>query len=256
MPAEKNRSLQRGLKTLEALNRHGMLKAGRIAKLTQIPRPTVYRILEALEDMGFVRCGPSDDFWRPTLRTRTLSSGYRDENQLAHVAFPRMLELGKDVRWPIDLVAFRNFRMVILESTHSTSPYSIDDGMVGRSLPILDTSAGRAFLAFSTVNERRWVLSNLAKKQVVDHPLLHDATGLEYLLNRCRQLGVGIRTEGFNPHTKSISAPIFSGEQVIACLSLIWISSAMTLEEAVLEYSEKLIDAASRIGAASAARSG
>lgn len=250
MPATDNvRSLQRGLSILQVLNRHSGLKAGQVARITGIPRPTTYRLLETLEGLGFVARGPSDDAWRPTLQAKSLSAGFREEFWVAQIAVPRMLQLGEQVLWPLDLVAFHDFRMVVRESTHAVSPYSIDHGMVGRGLPILETSGGRAFLAFSPESERRHVLAGLAARPHDDHPLLHDPAGLEHLLASCRQHGVGYRTEGFNPHTKSISAPIIVNGRVLSCLSLIWISSALRLEDALDQFAPRLIDAANGIAA-------
>jgi hypothetical protein len=48
--------------------------------------------------------------------------------------------LGRQILWPLDLVTFRNYRMLIRESTHNISPFSVDHGMVGRELPVLETA--------------------------------------------------------------------------------------------------------------------
>ncbi|MFN3524716.1 MAG: helix-turn-helix domain-containing protein [Paracoccus sp. (in: a-proteobacteria)] len=241
------RSLIRGLEVLQAVNRHATFRASDIAKITDIPRPTVYRLLETLETLGFVARGATDGIWRPTLRVKTLSSGFRDEDWVAQNALPRMLRLGKEVLWPLDLVAFSDFRMLVRESTHALSPYSIDHGMVGRQLPILETSGGRAFLAFSEAAERAHVLKALASRPGDDHALLHDTAGLDSLLARCRDYGLGFRVEGFNPHTKSISAPIIVDRRVICCMTMIWIGSAMRLEEALDRFGPRLRETAADI---------
>lgn len=234
------RSLERGLAVLQAVNHHNGLKAADVAKAVGIPRPTAYRLLETLETLGFVVRASSDDVWRPTLSTRTLSSGFRDDYWVSQIAVPQMMKTARRVRWPLDLVVFRDFKMDIRESTHFLSPFSVDHGMVGRSLPVLDTAGGRAHLAFCEEEERLQIMSGLEAKTGISKPYYLQDGPLDYILERSRRMGLGYRIKGFNDKTMSISAPIMQGGRPIACLTLIWIASAMTFEQAVEDYREPL----------------
>ena len=241
------RSLQRGLEILQAVNQHNGLRASEVARIVGIPRPTAYRLLETLEGMGFVLRGPSEDSWRPTLQTKSLSSGFRDEDWVAQIAVPQMMKLSRKVLWPLDLVTFRDFRMAIRESTHNISPYSVDHGMVGRGLPILQTAGGRAYLAYVAPQDREQILSKLREElgeEKVDY--LEDGP-LSYVLDQTRRLGIGYRIKGFNDRTMSISAPILHQERPIACLTMIWIASAMKFEDALKGYREALVATAGTI---------
>ncbi|MEO3385325.1 helix-turn-helix domain-containing protein [Mesorhizobium sp. CAU 1741] len=241
------RSLQRGLEVLQAINRNNGLKAADVAKMVGIPRPTAYRLLETLEGLGLVVRGPSEDAWRPTLQTKSLSSGFRDEDWVAQVAVPQMMRLGRKILWPLDLVTFRDYRMAIRESTHNISPFSVDHGMVGRELPVLETAGGRAHLAFVPERERQQILAGLREKLGADAVNFHEDGPLDYILERTRDLGVGFRIKGFNARTMSISAPIFVGDRPTACLTMIWIGTALKFEEALRLHKEALISAATSI---------
>ena len=48
------RSLQRGLDVLHHVNTAGGIRAGALARLLNLPRPTVYRLLQTLEELGYV----------------------------------------------------------------------------------------------------------------------------------------------------------------------------------------------------------
>jgi IclR family mhp operon transcriptional activator len=234
------RSLQRGLAILQAVNRHNGLRASEIAKLAGVPRPTAYRLLETLEGLGFVLRGPSEDNWRPTLQTKSLSSGFRDEDWVAQIAVPQMMKLGRQLLWPLDLVTFRDFRMEVRESTHNISPYSIDHGMVGRGLPVLETAGGRAFLAYLPEDDRQHLLKGL-RAELGDENVLYQQDGpLDFILKRARELGLGYRIRGFNSRTMSLSAPIMSHDRPIACLTMIWIASALKFDDAVKTYGDAL----------------
>ena len=235
------------MEILEAVNRSNGLRASQIARIVKIPRPTTYRLLETLEEMGFVVRGASDDNWRPTLQTKSLSSGFREEDWIAQTAVPQMIRLGRQVLWPIDLVTFRDYKMAVRESTHNISPYSVDHGMVGRELPMLTTSGGRAYLAFTSEQDRAHILAGLRERLGEAAIEYQDDGPLDYILERTRKLGLGFRLKDFNDRTMSISAPILGAERPIACLTMIWIASAKKFDEAIAAYSEALLSTASSI---------
>jgi IclR family transcriptional regulator, mhp operon transcriptional activator len=239
--------LERGLAVLQAVNHRNGMKAAEVAKAVGIPRPTAYRLLETLESLGFVVRASSDDVWRPTLATRSLSSGFRDDYWVSQIAVPQMMKTARRVLWPLDLVVFRDFKMDIRESTHFLSPFSVDHGMVGRSLPVLDTAGGRAHLAFCEEEERLHIMSGLEVETGISKPYYLQDGPLDYIIERSRQMGLGYRIKGFNSKTMSISAPIVKDGRPLACLTMIWIASAMTFEQALEDYREELLACAGAI---------
>lgn len=226
---------------LQTLNRRNGLKAAEVAKATQIPRPTVYRLLETLEGLGFVSRDYSSEKWRPALQAKSLSSGFRHEDWVTQTAVPEMVRLGREILWPLDLVTFNDYQMEIRESTHNISPYSIDHGMVGVQLPVLETSGGRAYLAFSPKEEREQTLAGLQAKLGLDPPVILQDGPLAHILATSEKLGVGYRKSGYRLGTESISAPIYRESRVVACLTVIWTSSALSFDKAIEQYRDRLL---------------
>lgn len=241
------RSLQRGLAILQAVNAQNGVRAAEAAKLAGVPRSTAYRLLETLEGLGFVVRGPSEDRWRPTLQVKSLSSGFRDENWVSQIAVPQMMKLGRKSLWPLDLVVFRNFGMEIRESTHNISPLSVDHGMVGRVIPVLESAGGRAFLAYLPASEKEQILQGLRVELGEDSVGFYEDGPLDFILDRTRQLGLGYRIRGYNDRTNSISAPIVAHDRPIACLTMIWIASAMKFEDALRVHGDALKETARSI---------
>jgi IclR family transcriptional regulator, mhp operon transcriptional activator len=62
------RAFKRGLDVLHEVNRSGGIRAGDVARQLDLPRPTVYRLLETLEELGYVARSASDDRFRVTRR--------------------------------------------------------------------------------------------------------------------------------------------------------------------------------------------
>lgn len=245
------RALSRGLNVLAAVSNGKGSKPAEIAKLLGIPRPTVYRLLETLEELGYISRSASDNRFRVTLKTRAIAQGYDAETQIGEAAGPILARLSSEIVWPIDLTTYEEGAMVIRETTHARSPMSIDRNMIGFHLPVLRTASGRAFLAFSTPSIREACLDVLrARDDPLDRPYL-DPTFLENLLATCRAKQHGMRLgESFIPKTSSFAVPILKDNQVQACITVIWITSALSTARAEQELLPSLRTAATKVAQA------
>lgn len=242
------RAFKRGLDVLHEVNRSGGIRAGDIARQLDLPRPTVYRLLETLEELGYVARSASDDRFRVTRRALSLGDGYDPGVVICQAAGPYLAELSKTLVWPVDLSTYENAAMVIQETTHSRSPLSIDRGMIGRRLPMLRTSAGRAYLAACAPRERELIVGHLRRIDEADDRAFLDETRLARMIKETAQRGYAVRNEGeFNPKTASIAVPIVRDDVVFGCISIIWIRSALTLEDAIAQFVGPLRETAAAI---------
>ncbi|WP_370321652.1 helix-turn-helix domain-containing protein [Oricola sp.] len=247
MTASTIRALQRGVSVLQAVNKLNGAKPADIADATGIPRASIYRLLETLEEMRMVHRDHFTNKWRPTANVRSLSSGFREEDWVCQNAVPHILELGRQVLWPVDLVTFRNNRMEVRESTHQISPYSVHSGIVGQEMPVMETASGRAMLAFMPEEERGALLALLSEVTGRLPPFLMRDGELAVILDRVRELGVGFRKIDFTPETGSISAPIWHNQRILACVTVVWSTKALQLERAIELYRDKLFETAEAI---------
>lgn len=238
------RALERGLAVLAAMNRHKVVSVLELAQETRLPRPTVYRLLETLERAGFVARSGSADRFCLARRVRTLSDGFVDDEWITEVAAPLMAAFTRAQIWPVALMTFEEGRMLIRETTHPASSLSIDYGMVGRRLPMLRTAAGRAYLAFCPNNERRTIVDMLDHSPAAEDR--HDDRRLLALLRDIRVKGYALQDREINPKTSGMSVPI-RGDRLLGCVSMVWIASALTIEEAQRRFLAPLVALATRI---------
>ena len=245
------RAFKRGLDVLQEVNRSGGIRAGDVARKLDLPRPTVYRLLETLEELGYVARSASDDRFRVTRRALSLGDGYDPGVVICQAAAPYLAELSKSLVWPVDLSTYENAAMVIQETTHSRSPLSIDRGMIGKRLPMLRTSAGRAYLAACGTRERTMIINHLRRiDEAEDRPFL-EAEHLKRMITETARRGYAIRNEGeYNPKTASIAVPIIRDDVVLGCISIIWIRTALDPQEAIVEFAAPMMEAAARLAAA------
>lgn len=246
------RAFSRGLDLLAALNRHGGATALTLARETGIPRPTVYRLIETLEREGYVARSPSDERWVLRLKVRSLSDGFEDEEWISTIAAPALYRLTERTGWPCDLCTLEGTSMVIRETTHRTARFSIDRGMIGRALPVLQSSVGQAWLAFAPQNEGATLIGLLAASgRPEDEAALHPAR-LAQLLASTRRRGYALRQGGRPPwpHTGSIAMPVRRGNTVLGCVNAIWMARAVSPEEGVRLCLEPLRGVVAEIEAA------
>ena len=245
---ENVRALIRGLKVLKYLNTVGEARTAEISKALSIPRPTVYRLLRTLEDEGYVLFSSTDARARVSALAAGLGDNSASRSRLCQAAGPVLVGFTNAYSWPVDLSVYDDAHMVVQETTHGRSPLSVDRKMAGYALPMLHSSAGRAYLANCEEGERQIILDLLRQeRQPLDLPYLGQQWQAETLAGYRAQ---GFATRGpdtFNRKTSSIGIPIMLDGRVVGCLSIIWVSKAMSLETAVGRYLAPLNEAAASI---------
>jgi len=190
-----------------------------------------------------------------TPKVRSLSDGFLEDDWIADVAAPEMAQFTRDLVWPAALMTFDRGRMLVRETTHEASVLSIDHGMVGRSLPMLRTAAGRCYLACCSTSERRAILEMLARSPAAEDEGAREKERVGALLDAIRAKGFAIQDREINPKATGMAIPIRAGAHILGCLSLIWISSALTIAEAEQRLLPPLRSVAERIEQAVGARS-
>ncbi len=246
--AEGVRAFKRGLDVLHEVNRSGGIRAGDVARALDLPRPTVYRLLETLEELGYVASQrqrrPVSSHPARAQPRRRLRSRRGDPPGRRRPIWPSSAKpwSGRSIS------TYENAAMVVQETTHSRSPLSIDRGMIGKRLPMLRTSAGRAYLAACPARERDLIINHLRRIDETDDRPFLDEGRLDRMIAETQARGYAIRNEGeYNPKTASIAVPIVRNGAVFGCISIIWIRSALGIEEAVTRFANQLQEAASAI---------
>jgi IclR family transcriptional regulator, mhp operon transcriptional activator len=254
--ARRVRGLTRGLAILRALNENNYATALQLSRLTGLPRPTVYRLLDTLIAAGYVAHGPRPDIYRLTIAVRALSDGFDDEAWMTDIAAPIIAELGHQIVWPTDIATFDRDAMVVRETTHASSPLSINREKAGFRVPVLLSSLGLIYLAHLGEAERDTILRNIAGSDGPDAALARDRRAVGALLAQVRRRGYGYREGGISPKTGSIAVPVMWRDRPIACINLHYILSAMTMEQVAERYLAPMRAAATKIEKALAAQGG
>lgn len=198
--------------------------------------------------MRFVRRSTSDDSFRLTLAVRSLSEGFTDTERIVTVAPPITAQLLQRVAWPSDLTTPDGDAMIIRETPHRFSRLSFHRAMVGRRLPILLTAAGRAYFATCADEEPEDILELLrsgAGGEEQQAFAKNDAL-VRKLIQRAREDGFGSNNGGWTAQARigAVAVAISADERVIASLNVVFLSRAVSLEDATRRYVPELQKAA------------
>lgn len=239
--------LVRGLSVLRALNERNYATALELSRDTGLPRATIYRLLETLIQSGYVTRGARRETYQLTIQVRALSDGFNDEAWLTEVASPVLEDLGQQIVWPTDIATFDRDAMIVRDTTHGSSPLSINREKAGFRPPMLESALGRAYLAWCPALERELILRTIANSSQPDAELARDRAAVDALLGQVLQKGYGFREGGMSPKTGSIAVPVRWADRVIACINIHYILSALTEREVADRYLRVMQDAAAEI---------
>lgn len=241
---ENIRTLVRGLEVLKHLNRMGPGTGQSISAALSLSRPTTYRILGTFERCGLVS-RDEGGVYRLARGVKGLSRGFTNESWALWIATPILYELQEKILWPTDLAVLEDGEMVIRETTHGVSPYSIETGMVGSRHSLLRSSFGRAYLAFCPEQERQALLQR-SQRGLAQSPV-SIIEQMDRTIRETRTCGYAIRQREVHLKTSSIAVPLRYGDRVLACLNVVWIASAIEFNRAVQQCYPALAHAQERI---------
>lgn len=239
-PYKPVRALARGVALLQRLNQLGASRPAALAQSIQLDRTTTYRLLATLEAMGLVQRSGSSDVYVLTDGVRTLSDGFTARDRTTQIVAAHMGKLFPQVLWPTDFATFENGAMVIRETTHRFSPYSVHRAMVGRPRPLLASALGRAAIAGATDAQREAMLDILAGSSemgLTSRANMNDQ--VDFIVSDFGRRGYAWSVGGTDSKISAIAVPVKTGAE-IAALNLIFFSSAMGVEKAAKRFLEPL----------------
>ncbi|ABE57498.1 MULTISPECIES: IclR family transcriptional regulator [Chromohalobacter] len=138
--------LERGLTILMALSRsHREMSLAEIVKCVEWPKASVYRAVQTLEYMGFVRRHPSSGLYSLGVSVLRLGFEYVSSLDLVQVGQP-VIESLRDRSGCSSHIVIRDGRDVIYVARVSAAGTTTHRVSVGTRLPVHRTSLGRVLL--------------------------------------------------------------------------------------------------------------
>jgi IclR family transcriptional regulator, mhp operon transcriptional activator len=242
------RALIRGLEALAVLNRRNGATVSEVTSEIKLPRTTTYRILETLAEAGYIYRDPADDRYRLTLMVRGLADGFDDEAWVTQIARPCIIDLCKEIVWPVTLLSPSGTSMLIRDTTDHASPLAVERFTAGFRLPLLMSASGRVYLAFCRAEQRDALLEILSRSSREEDKLARNPDEVEKILEEAREQGyaTSVRTRRVSEEV-AMSVPVLIEDRVLATVAVRFSASAVPLRLAIERFIPKLHETAKLI---------
>ncbi|MBS0275441.1 MAG: DNA-binding transcriptional regulator [Proteobacteria bacterium] len=227
----------RTLHILEALNRrHAPASLAQLCDATDLPKPTVSRLLQTLEEGGYVTRLPRRLGYALRERTLRLSSGFRYSDVVVEAARPFLSALTAELKWPVGLATLDRDAMRVRFSTGRESPFAIDENFVNRRVPMLLSALGRAYLAFCSADEREKILDLLRASPRETDRMARDPRAVARLIQSARRAGFASAAEYPSAPAHGVAVPVLLGGTAIAAITLRYLGRRLPEREAAQRY--------------------
>jgi len=234
------RAVERGLSVLQVINRHGGVSMTEISRDARMAYPTTCRMVQTLIDCGMIEREPDRKRYRVTPLVETLSLGFQKEDRLAKVARPHMERLTREILWPVYLSCRIGSTMMVRESTDAMTTLTFNHYSPGFRMPLFESSSGRVQLAFAERDEVDLIIRG---EEFAEGPS-RAYNDIKQTLGKARREGFATVAQHWymepKGKTSALSVPILQHGHAVSALSIMFFSSAMTVEQATARYLEKL----------------
>lgn len=244
------RAVERAMRVLQEMNLQPISTIAHLHARTGLPKPTLVRILQTMEEAGYVENDPRQGGYQVSGLVTSLSSGYHKEPMVVEAGRPWAIAVTRKYKWPTSIALLDHDAVVVRFSTVAESSISPFHKTVNMRLPLFTRGLGLAYLAFTDVEELNLIVDILKKSDDPENALAHYPDRLKKLLDQIRKAGYATRSSFVEPkNSNTIAVPIFNEDgRVVASLGLTYFTTAFKSEkEACERYVPVLKSASSEI---------
>jgi DNA-binding IclR family transcriptional regulator len=199
-----------------------------LAKEFGLHRSTMFRELQSLEEVGYVRRRKDGQFTLG-LRLITLSKKAVDALDLRGAAHEHLVRLHKEVGNTIHLAALMDHRIVYVDKVEDSSGVRMYS-RIGNVVPSYCTGVGKAILAVLDTVERDEVLKDATWERFTDTTLT-SREELDRELDKIKERGWAVDDGEFEGFVNCVAVPVVNAVGAVGALSVTAIRMVRDLGE-------------------------
>lgn len=201
-------SVARGFRVLEAFTpARSELTLTELHRLTGMPVATIQRIVDTLMASGYVEKDSRHKTFRLTVQTLDLLFNFEMGNRVIKAVWPRLVQLRDDCGLRCSFCMLADTDIVHLLHVQSHPHADFRTAFVGRRLPALSTSGGRAILSMLDDEQLDDILANSALKPITPFTVTDKHVLREAILT-ARKKGYAFTDQQSIPYEVNVAAPI------------------------------------------------
>lgn len=246
MPDNKVQTIDRTLDIIELLaNAKEGLGVTEIGQNIGLHKSTVYRLLTALSNRGYIEKDPKNSTYKIGLKFIEVSGLFLKKLELKTEALPFMRKLAEIIGQPVHLAILEGAEVVYIEKVelvNSIRMYS----QIGRRVPAYCSAIGKILLAGLNTDSLREVLENIKFERFTPNTIISKRELLREI-EQVKEKGWAVDNEEHEPNIRCIAAPIidYTGK-IIAAVSVSGESRIINYESD-LEIAGHVIETARKI---------
>jgi len=237
----------RALNVLKVANEKSIVTVNSIHTATNIPRPTVVRILETLMHEGYIVRDNMCGGYRVTQKVLELSAGYGGIPRVIEIARPLSIGLTRQIKWPIGLGVIDGDAIEIVFWTGTISPVVHTNTVLGKRPDLYRFAMGRAYMAFCADDERERHIARLRKQIPCAFGAKEEAAFRQYL-KHARSAGYAMRDPRTEPaRMTTFAVPLMENGKVAAVMSVSFFTSSVPQKDVKKTILKPLIETRTNI---------
>ncbi len=239
-------ALDRGLRILEILSENEDLSISEIAKMLEVDKSTVSRMIETLRKHDMVQINRVTKKYRLGLRILHLATTLEKNLNIIDIAKPIIRNVADDLGQSVHLCAFNNMTTYVIDQVVRGSAYSLS-ATIGMIEPMHASSVGKCIMAYRREDFIEKALENYNYEKYTENTIVNTKEFLEEL-EKIKKQGYAVDDEEIAEGVRCVAVPIFGiGNQVRYSIGISGTVNFMT-EEKIKLYIEHLSRAARKIG--------
>ena len=177
-----------------------------LAAGAELPKPSTFRMLRTLEELGLAERVPGGDRWRLGVRCLEFGQAYLEQVDLRREALPVMERLRDEVNETVHLAVLDDhLDVVYLEKLETTHAVGIMMSRVGRTAPSYCTGLGKALLSVHPADPVEILATRGGLERHTPNTIC-DAGELRAELERIRERGYSLDLEEHELGVRCVAA--------------------------------------------------
>lgn len=228
-------ALSRGLNVLRAFSQGSAILGNQdIARLTDLPKPTVSRMTYTLTKLGYLSYNTQVEKYQLSSGVLALGYAYVSNLKVLQLAKPYMDEFARQTGMSVGLTCRDRLNMIYVENRlpPETSLLRMD---IGVRLPMATTSAGRAYYCAVSEQERKFIDDTMLEKYGPED-WIEKKKGLEIALKDYQKHGFCLSIGDWDRNINSAGVPITLQDgtiMILNCAAASYLVSEEMLRESI-----------------------
>lgn len=252
------RALERGIDVLLALESARAATLHELHLRTGLPKATLTRILLTLERRGLIWQRAADTRYRPSHSLKVRARHIEETDRLIEAASPLLAAFTTKTGLSSRVAVPRAEWMEIAELIQPNTRTAETRWRVGRRINMLKSGLGRAYLAFSSVDECERALDRLRRSAEPANADARNRAWVERVLADTRKHGYGFRDPAFggdfvrpanefDDGMAGMAVPVITDGRVVCCINVLWRKRVATHEQIARRFLGRLRAVAEQI---------